>query len=218
MQAVLFDLDGTLIDSLPNIQAAANAVLAEHDLPPLEAAVVGSFVGMGEVVFVDRLIAATDLDDAERKAVLESFVGHYKIEARKTVTFEGVREALDAVRATGRPMALVTNKPRGPLGPTLEAAGLSMYFDAVIAGDDLPKRKPDPSPVFHALKELGASGGVYVGDSEIDAATAKAANMPFVLFTEGIRQVPVSALNPAATFNDFSNMPDVIAAVLAETL
>lgn len=216
MKAILFDLDGTLIDSLPNIQAAANAVLSEYSLPPLETQVVGGFVGMGEKVFVDRLIAATALDEADRPSVLQSFIGHYKTEAKKTVTFQGVHEALAQLQQTGVPLGLVTNKPRAPLVPTLEAAGLSVYFDIEIAGDDLPKRKPDPLPLFHALEQLNVDGGVYVGDSEIDAATAKAAGMPFVLFTEGIRRASVSELAPDALFDDFTALPGVIREFLSE--
>jgi phosphoglycolate phosphatase len=215
MQAVLFDLDGTLIDSLPNIQAAANAVLGTYRLPPLEARIVAGFVGMGEKVFVDRLIAATDLQVADRPEILQSFMGHYQTEARKTETFPGVHKALERLRATDIPMGLVTNKPRAPLGPTLAAAGLAGAFDVVLAGDDLAKRKPDPEPLFHALKHLQAESGVYVGDSEIDAATAKAADMPFVLFTEGIRSATVAELDPVAVFDDFNALPDLIADLLA---
>lgn len=217
MKAVLFDLDGTLIDSLPNIHAAANAVLGEFGLPPLEARIVASFVGMGEKVFVDRLIAATALEEADRPSVLESFMGHYKTEAKKTVTFPGVHQALSQLRNTGVPLGLVTNKPRAPLGPTLDAADLSAFFQVEIAGDDLPKRKPDPLPLFHALEQLNVDGGVYVGDSEIDAATAKAAAMPFVLFTEGIRQASIAELAPDAMFDDFAALPGVISELLGES-
>ncbi|MEO0917202.1 MAG: phosphoglycolate phosphatase [Pseudomonadota bacterium] len=204
--AAVFDLDGTLIDSLPNVQAAANAVLGESGLPALSAKVVAGFVGRGEGVFVDRLIGATALDRDQRASVMERFIHHYKIEAQKTVTFPGVRAALNELKGQGVPMGLVTNKPRAPLGPTLTAANLDDMFDVVIAGDDLPQRKPDPEPLLQAIRLLGATAGVYVGDSEVDAATAKAANIPFVLFTEGIRQTPVEDMAFAARFDRFENL------------
>ncbi|MEM7753742.1 MAG: HAD-IA family hydrolase, partial [Pseudomonadota bacterium] len=166
MRAVLFDLDGTLIDSLPNIRDAANAVLAERGLPALTSETIAGFVGLGEQVFIDRLIGATDLEGAERAWVMERFIGHYRIEAGKTVVFHGVVEALTALHQSGTPVGLVTNKPRAPLGPTLASAGIEAFFDVVVAGDDLPKRKPDPMQLTHAMAQLGVADCVYVGDSE----------------------------------------------------
>ena len=214
--AVLFDLDGTLIDSLPNITDAANAVLDKRSLPPLEQASVAGFVGLGEQVFVDRLIAATDLDSGERDWVMQEFIRHYKIEAAHTKCFHGAAAALSSLRSDGFRLGLVTNKPRGPLGQTLAAAALEGAFDLVIAGDDLPKRKPDPLPLLHAMNRLGTDRCIYVGDSEIDAATAQAAEIPFVLFTEGIRQAEVHDIPHVVAFNDFGMLPTLVGR-LAET-
>ncbi len=210
MTAVLFDLDGTLIDSLPNVRDAANAVLAKRDLPPLPSEIVAGFVGLGEEVFVDRLIEATDLDAGERDWVMTTFIRHYKEEAKKTKLFHGVEKALTVLQGEGVPLGLVTNKPRGPLGPTLEAAGLTRFFGAVVAGDELPKRKPDPLPIAHATKLLGQTRAIYVGDSETDAATALNAGVPFVLFTEGIRLTPVHDLPHEVAFSDFGMLPEIV--------
>lgn len=206
MQAAVFDLDGTLIDSLPNIRSAANSVLRERDIPPLEASEVAGFVGLGEGVFVDRLISATALDGSERASVMARFLHYYEVEARNTVTFPRVQDALRALKGKGVSLGLVTNKPRAPLVPTLKAADLEDFFEVVIAGDDLPRRKPDPAPLLQALEELGASTGVYIGDSEVDEATAKAASIPFVLFTEGMRQKAVDQLEFVACFDDFRDL------------
>lgn len=215
MTAVLFDLDGTLIDSLGDVTAAANAVLRKRDLPGLPSEVVAGFVGMGEQVFVDRLISATELDPDERRWVMEVFIHHYREEARNTRLMHGARKALEALKAQGLPMGLVTNKPRAPLEPTLDAAELAPFFEVVVAGDDLAKRKPDPLPLRHAMAELGVDRCVYVGDSSIDAETAKAADMPFVLYTEGIRTVPVHDMPHEVAFNDFGMLPGICVRLLS---
>lgn len=210
MKAVLFDLDGTLIDSLPNVRDAANAVLEAWALSPLPPATVAGFIGLGEQVFVDRLIAATDLQSGDRDAIMSLFIARYKEEARKTKLFPGVADALRALQNAGFPLGLVTNKPRAPLVPTLEAAELTGIFDVVVAGDDLPKRKPDPAPVFHAMERLEQKNAVYVGDSETDAATAESAGVPFVLFTEGIRVTPVSDIPHDVAFQAFGSLPELL--------
>ncbi len=216
MTAVLFDLDGTLIDSLPNVRDAANAVLDEHDLPPLPSNTIAGFVGLGEEVFVDRLIAATDLDPGARDQVMTAFIRHYKEEAQKTKLFHGVEKALTILQDEGVPLGLVTNKPRGPLGPTLEAARLGRFFGAIVAGDDLPKRKPDPVQIAHATKLLGQTRAIYVGDSDTDAATAQNAGIPFVLFTEGIRLTPVHDLPHEVAFSDFGMLPEIVRHMIDE--
>ena len=213
--AVLFDLDGTLIDSLPNITDAANAVLIERGLPTLTSSVTVGFVGRGEQVFVDRLIASTDLQLEDRKEILRDFVHHYAIEAEKTVCFEGVTAALQSLASEGYLLGLVTNKPRGPLVPTLEAAQLDAVFGVVVAGDDLATRKPDPAPLLHAMTELNASRCVYVGDSEVDAETAERADVPFVLYTEGIRTAKIDDLKHAAAFSRFENLRPTVEKLLA---
>ncbi len=208
--AVLFDLDGTLIDSLPNLTDAINAVLDKRGLPPLEPSTVAGFVGRGEQVLVDRLIAATDLDAGERPWVLDTFMAHYKEEAVHTRCFHGVEKALAALKEAGHSLGLVTNKPRGPLDATLSAAGLSESFDVVVAGDDLERRKPDPLPLHHAMEVLSASRCIYVGDSEVDGSTAEAAGVDFVLYTEGMRGVDVHGIPHRVAFSDFGMLPAIV--------
>lgn len=210
MIAVLFDLDGTLIDSLPNVRDAANEVLRAYGEPSLPDKIVAGFVGLGEQVFIDRLIAATNLDSAVRADILDRFIVEYKRVAEETRCFPGVAEALIELKGWGVPMGVVTNKPRAPLIPTLQAASLSNFFESIVAGDDLPVRKPDPAPLRHVMNELGADRCVYIGDTPIDAETAERAGVPFGLFTEGIRTIPIEEITFSFSFDKFVDLPGVL--------
>ncbi len=211
--AVIFDLDGTLIDSLPNVTDAANALLADEGLPPLTVSETAGFVGHGERVFLERLIAATTLKPDDFDRLMPGFIAHYKIAARQTRLMPGALEALADLRGQGAKLGLCTNKPRAPLVPTLEAAGLATSFDVVVAGDDLTRRKPDPEPLHWAMSELGAESCIYVGDSDVDAQTARAAGVPFVFYTEGIRTLPIAEIPHDRAFSDFKDLPGICSAL-----
>lgn len=208
-RGVVFDLDGTLIDSLPDIAAAANALLADHGLDPLPQAQIGGFVGMGERVFLDRLIAATALDVVRYDALMGEFITHYKASTGRTRVFPGALEAVQALRADGIKVGICTNKPCGPLAAVLEAVDLTKWFDAIIAGDTLAVRKPDPAPLRLAFERMGATEGVYVGDSDVDAETAQRAGVPFAFFTEGIRTKPIDAIPHDRAFARFEDVPSI---------
>jgi phosphoglycolate phosphatase len=208
-RAVVFDLDGTLIDSLPDIAAAANALLDEEGLEPLPQSRIGGFVGMGEKVFLDRLIAATGLERAQYDALMARFMVLYKANTGRTRLFPGVLDMMSTLRDSGLALGLCTNKPGGPLQAVLDALDLGRWFDAIIAGDTLPIRKPDPAPLRLGFERMGATEGVYVGDSDVDAETAQRAGIPFLLFSEGIRTKPVSDIPHDALFGDFSRLPDL---------
>ena len=208
-RGVVFDLDGTLIDSLPDVANAANALLADEGLPPLPQARIGGFVGLGERVFLDKLIAATALDPGDYDRLMARFLHHYKRSTGATVLFPGVGAALDALRDAGFALAVCTNKPSGPLEAVLEALDLAKRFDAIIAGDSLPVRKPDPAPLMLAFERMGASEGLYVGDSDVDAETAQRARVPFALYTEGIRTKPLEAIPHDLAFADFAELSGI---------
>ncbi len=210
-RAILFDLDGTLIDSLPGISWAANTLLEGERRPPLPQAQIGSFVGRGELVFLRRLIAAGGLKASDQERLLPPFLELYAKAAERTELFPGVRAALEELKGQGRPLGLVTNKPSGPMTAVLDRLELGAFFDCIVAGDTLDKRKPHPEPLLHCLDTLGAERGLYVGDSEIDAETSGRAGVPFALFTEGIRQAPVEDLAFWRTFDHFDALPALVA-------
>ncbi|MBT0957242.1 HAD-IA family hydrolase [Alphaproteobacteria bacterium KMM 3653] len=199
---VIFDLDGTLIDSLPNIAEAGNRLLKAHGLTPRETARFAPYVGHGEGVFIERLIADSDLDGSAAE-LLPEFIEHYISVGAKTRMMPGARTALEALQQRGVPLGLVTNKPAAPLGAVIEKLGLGPVFDCIVAGDDLAQRKPHPAPLLHCMGELGADRCLFVGDSMVDARTARAAEQPFALYTKGIRTEPISALSHTWAFDDF---------------
>ncbi|SDY07168.1 HAD-IA family hydrolase [Citreimonas salinaria] len=211
---VVFDLDGTLVDSLPGIAWAANTLLAERGHAPLPQARIGTFVGLGERVFLDRLIAAAGLDAADDAALMARLLDLYRAAADRTTPFPGAREALQDLRDAGVPLGLCTNKPSGPLDAVLDALDLRGLFGAVVAGDTLPVRKPDPAPLHRAFDLLGGLG-LYVGDNGIDARTATSAGVPFWLFTEGIRHEPLADIPHDRAFDDFARLAALYRATFA---
>ena len=210
MIRIVFDLDGTLVNSAPDIRAAANAALAGTGADPLSLSETVDFIGHGTAHFVDRMIAARDLPTSETRAVLDRFHAAYDTATDQSVLYPSVERALDTLAARGHRIGLCTNKPMTLTRAVLAQFGLGDRFATVIAGDSLPRRKPDPAPLLAALDALGGGGAVYVGDSEVDAETADRAGVPFVLFTEGYRHVPVGDMVHAAAFSDWAALPDLI--------
>lgn len=206
-KAIVFDLDGTLIDSAPDIHAIANRVLAGEGAPPLSLAQARDFIGNGASVFVARMRAARGIPDAEHARLLAAFVGAYDDAVHLTTPYPGAVAALDMLAASGFVMGICTNKPLRPTHAVLNHLGLSRHFAAVLGGDSLAVHKPDPAPLFATFDALGATDArLYVGDSEVDAETAQRAGVPFLLYTQGYRKVPVADLPHDAAFDDFTDL------------
>lgn len=211
--AVVFDLDGTLIDSAPDIHAAANRLLEGEGLAPLPFEAVRAMIGRGVPWLMGQLLAAAgQAADADRVARMAArYVDGFEAAVTLTRPYPGVQAALDRLAADGHPMAICTNKPMLATRAVLRHLGLDGYFAAVIAGDSLAERKPHPAPLRAAVAALGGGPAVYVGDHEVDAETAAGAGVPFLLFTEGYRATPVAALSRRA-FADFAALPGLVAA------
>ena len=214
MTAIVFDLDGTLIDSAPDIHVAANKVLADEGLPQVTLAQATGFIGGGAPIFVSRMMAALGLgaDAATHARLLERFLGQYEEAVTLTRPYPGVEAALDALAAAGHRLAICTNKPEEPAHIVLRHLGMANRFEMVLGGDSLAVRKPDPEPLTHILTRLGTNDALYVGDSEVDAETAHGAAIPFALFTEGYRKAPVEELPHAYRFDAFDALPGLAAA------
>jgi phosphoglycolate phosphatase len=208
---ILFDLDGTLIDSAPDIQAAANRMLAGEGHEALDLPTITRFIGNGLPKLVERVMQARGMDSARHEVLTQITLDHYNAGASAlTRVYPGVVQALQALADAGHRMAVCTNKPEAPARAVLADLGLAGFFPVVVGGDTLAVNKPDPAPALACVQALGGGAAVYVGDSEVDAATAQAAGLPFYLFTEGYRKTPVSDLPHHAAFADFTALPDLI--------
>jgi phosphoglycolate phosphatase len=174
VKAVLWDLDGTLVDSAADIAAAVDRMLVRTGRPVLGEARVRGFIGEGARRLVDRCVAAAggEAGDADVAVFLEEYRAGLVVRTR--VFPPAIVGLLDAVRA---PMAVVTNKPEAMSRDILARLDLARFFPVVIGGDTLPVRKPDPAPLFTALRLLGATAGVLVGDGPADVGAARAAPM-----------------------------------------
>ncbi len=218
MPAVVFDLDGTLVDSAPDIHAAANALLAQNSLDPLPYEQVKSFVGNGIPKLVERVMRASRIEySAERHADLNaSFLTLYSAKpADLTVLYPGVYEMLKSLKDRGYGMGICTNKNHAQTLQVLEAVGIMGFFGSIIGGDSLEVRKPDPAPLMACFEQLGAGSRYYVGDSEVDGATANAAGIPFALYSEGYRKSALSDIPHQFAFSDFAGLDLLLAAEFA---
>lgn len=216
---IVFDLDGTLIDSAPDIHACVNAVLRAYGARTLTLDQVRSFIGGGVDILWQRVIAATRADPSDRRDLIAAFMTRYHSATKLTRLFPGVETALGQLADRGHPLGICTNKPTGPTRSILDHFGFSGLFGCVIAGDTLAEKKPDPAPLRRAFHELGADPrsptGIYVGDSEIDAYCARTVPVPFLIYSRGYRQAPLEDLPFEAAFDTFAALPGLIETVPA---
>ena len=179
-RVVVFDLDGTLIDSAPDLAQAVNALLAELGKPPLTEKAIRPMIGDGSRLLLARALAASGIEGPPD--AFDRFMVHYlHFVADKTTVYPGVPETLTALRAEGHPLGVCTNKPFKPTERVLEAFGLAQFFGAVIGGDSLPQRKPEPEPLLTTIARLGGGAAAMVGDSANDMLCARAAKVPGIL-------------------------------------
>lgn len=209
---IIFDLDGTLVDSAPDIYATANRTLADEGLPQLSFAEVRDMIGWGVSHLVASLLEAVGEDPSGPRhgPMMARFQTIYEEAVDLTTLFPGVAAALETLATHGHPLGICTNKPLVPAKSVLAHFGLDHHFSGVIGGDSLILRKPDPAPLRAAMDILGSRQAIFVGDSEIDAECARAAALPFVLFTEGYRRAAPEALKTAGQFSDYAALPALI--------
>lgn len=213
---IVFDLDGTLIDSLGDIADAANRTLADIALPPLSKDVIGRFVGNGLPKLVERMIRHCDLPIERHAELTKLTLAHYNAGASNTtVPYPGIPEALNDLREMGCTLGVCTNKPEKPAHHILDVLNLSQFFDVLLGGDSLETRKPDPRHLLASFDALPSAGPrLFVGDSEVDAETSDRAEIPFLLFTQGYRKSPIASLPHAATYDRANELPMLVSRML----
>ena len=209
MPALLFDLDGTLADTKPDLHAAMNYVLRAHHLNEVPDTAITNMIGGGARMILQRGLEANDTvwGDAKLDAATEEFVLWYdqNIDGH-TEIYPNLMPVLDAAKAAQIPMAVVTNKRESLAAKLLFRLGLHAYFEVLVGGDTLPKRKPDPDTIELALAQLGctADDAIMVGDSEADTWGARAANVASICVSFGYRRVSLEELQADAIIDDYA--------------
>ena len=216
--ALIFDLDGTLADTAPDLLGATNAVLASQGLPLMDLGHLRHMVGFGARALISQAMEASGAPatEAQMPALVEIFLAHYRDHiADGSRLFSGVPETLADLKAGGAALAVLTNKPQELTDPLLPLLGLGDMFAAVYGAGRKSYTKPDPR-IFHDVVEdlsrLGWGGGpaVMIGDSVTDLNTARAAHAPCVLVSYGFTPVPARELGGDAVIDDFAQLPDAL--------
>lgn len=213
----LFDLDGTLVDSAPDLAAAVDNTLEQLGRKPAGLAQVRQWVGHGSPILIRRALAGkadwdppSATDDAPFNDALALFFNHYRqLNGTRAGVYPGVSACLDALQQRGCRMAVVTNKPEQFVTPLLKQLGLDQYFQLLVGGDTLSTKKPDPAPLLHAMNALQGSRGttVMIGDSGADVSAAQAAGIPCVAVTYGYNfGQPVQSLGADAVVDSLSEL------------
>ena len=216
-RTVLIDLDGTLVDTAPDIVEAAARMVQALGAAPLPFKTVSGFIGNGVPTLVRRVLAASAIAPAVDEQRAQSlFHRHYEeTNGRFGAVFPGVLEGLNTLRQAGYRLGCVTNKPQAPTRVLLAMTGLAPYFEVVVAGDSIAQLKPHPEPLLHACRAMGTDPAlcVLVGDSGVDVAAALAARMPVYIVRYGYPGPDGHAGMYGATFIDsLAEMPALLAA------
>ena len=210
--ALIFDFDGTLIDSAGEIAQGLNALLAESSRPTLSLERVRSFIGDGAAKLVERAFAATGGPAADPPAMVRRYLELYEAMAgAPDQLFPEVLETLAGLRAAGHRLGLCTNKPERATRKLLGLLGMDGLFDSVVGGDTLPQRKPDPAPVRHVLAALGGGPGVMIGDNGNDVAAGQGAGLPVIVLSYGYPRVPPHELGAELVIDRFGELPAALA-------
>ncbi|UIJ70946.1 phosphoglycolate phosphatase [Aurantimonas sp. HBX-1] len=217
-KAILFDLDGTLIDSAPDIHAALNETLASYGEPPFTLEAVTGMVGRGVPVLIERAYAALgkDIDPASRDKVVARFLAIYEPRATELTTMTaGASEATRILRERGIRLGVVTNKPDVATREILAHFGLLDLLDVVVGGDAGPAKKPEPGLLLLACErlELAVDDVVFVGDSENDVDAARAAGMRVVAVRGGYTSRPPESLGATALVDRLDAIPALLASL-----
>lgn len=217
IDSIVFDLDGTLIDSLPDVLASLNRLLAEEKRRPLLLKELRNLVGRGVNPMVTDVYGMTGkaiASPAELEDAVHRYIRHYKANpVGHTVIFPNVLDTLGRLKANGFCMGICTNKPYEMTLLVLEGLGMLVFFDAVTGGDNLPFNKPDPRHILTTLELMKSEAhrAVMVGDSRVDAEAGRNAGLPVIAVEYGYSSEPVESLKADSVIDDFALLPQAIA-------
>ena len=216
---IAFDLDGTLVDTAPDLVGTLNVMLAQEGVAPLPLAQARPFIGRGARWLIEQGFQATGTPLAGERIqpLVERFIAHYNAHiADESRPFPGMVEALEGMRADGAKLVVCTNKLTGLSVSLLEALKLSYLFVAVIGADLAPAIKPDARHLIHAIDAVGGDRRrtVMVGDAATDAGAARAAGTPLVLVSFGYTETPASELGPDILIDHFDALPQACLTLL----
>ncbi|GGE91350.1 phosphoglycolate phosphatase [Sphingomonas prati] len=205
---VAFDLDGTLVDTAPDLTAALNNALGSLGRPAIDPESVRHMVGHGARALLRQGLQATGTcDETLIDRGFPVFIDHYTAHIADTSRpYPGVAEALDRLDTLGVKLAICTNKAESLALRLVEALGWQDRFAAIVGGDTLPVRKPDPTPLFAAIAHAGGGPAAFVGDSITDTDTARAAALPCIAVTFGFRDRPAEELGATALIDHFDEL------------
>ena len=214
LPALVFDFDGTLIESAPEIRACLNQLMAQYGRPSLTLPQVEKMIGHGVASLVERGFIATGGMPDDFDTALATFVDLYNhAPIHETPLYEGVRETLATLHDAGHVMAVCTNKLYTPTLKILEGLGLDHYFSVITGGDTFPVRKPDPGHLLGVLERLGIEpdDAIMIGDSPNDIGCAIAAGVRSIAVSYGYSRVPAADLGANLLIDRFGDLPDAIA-------
>ena len=208
MDLVVFDLDGTLIDSKADLAAATNATRVHLGYPPLSEEVVASYVGNGAPVLIRRALGLEASDELVACGLAYFLQYYFQHMLDRTVLYPGVQDALDELLAAGVPMAVLTNKPIANSLGIVEGLGLTRHFFRVYGGDSFPTKKPDPMGLDALVTEAKASKArtLMVGDSHVDIKTGRNAQVKACGVTFGLQPESLVAEPPDILVDDMRDM------------
>lgn len=220
IQAIAFDLDGTLVDSLPGLASATQRMLEELSLPTVSAEQVKVWIGNGIDVLIQRVFAHIGAPESLQTQARKVFDRHYDNTIDEgTTLFPHVVATLDQLQQNGYPMALVTNKPAQFLPALLSSLGIDKYFSLCLGGGDVIKLKPHPAPLYQVMATFGLYNDqlLFVGDSRNDIQAAKNAHCPTVGLTYGYNYgVSIATSHPDFIFDDFAELLSILPLPKAE--
>lgn len=219
VEALIFDLDGTLVDTAPDLLLATNHALALIERPPVTMVQLRSFVGHGALKLIERGVEATGpaVDADKLKWLHGEFLDYYAANiAVSSVFFDGLSAVLDAAQKQGLKLGVCTNKVEHLSVKLIAELGKSAVFPVIVGGDTLPVMKPDPAPYFEVARRLAVdpARSIMFGDSETDILTAKRAGVPVVAVTFGYTIKPVSAFNPTHMIDHYDEAWPIIQSYL----